>query len=111
MEVGRGFKDAAAAMNLTVRACAILPDHVHLVVDAIDRLVGEIVRRLKAAAIRRLKKSPSWPSRPRVWAEGHWHVYLDDVESVRRAVAYIEENPLKEGKPRQFWSFVTPFDE
>jgi hypothetical protein len=29
---------------------------------------------------------------------------------VRRAILYVEDNPLKEGKPRQRWSFVTPFD-
>ena len=30
-------------------------------------------------------------------------------EDFARAIAYVEQNPLKEGKPRQRWSFITPF--
>jgi hypothetical protein len=43
------------------------------------------------------------------WARGRWKVFLDCVEDVARAILYVEENPMKEGKPRQHWSFVTPF--
>jgi hypothetical protein len=28
---------------------------------------------------------------------------------VARAVRYVEDNPLKEGKRRQRWSFVVPY--
>jgi hypothetical protein len=40
------------------------------------------------------------------FARGEWKVYLDTEEEVRRAIAYVEENPLKEGKRRQRWGFV-----
>lgn len=36
-------------------------------------------------------------------------VYLDTEEAVEDAIRYVEENPLREGKRRQQWSFVTPF--
>ena len=38
-------------------------------------------------------------------------VYSSAPNDIRRAIQYVEENPIKEGKPRQRWSFVTPFDE
>jgi hypothetical protein len=44
------------------------------------------------------------------WADEGWDVYLDSAADVRRAVNYVEDNPGKEGKPRQRWSFVAPFE-
>jgi hypothetical protein len=47
---------------------------------------------------------------PKCFAQGQWSVYLDTVDDVLRAVRYVEENPLKEGKPRQRWGFVSALD-
>jgi hypothetical protein len=44
-----------------------------------------------------------------MWAEHEWKVYLDSEEEIEEAIHYVEENPLKEDKPRQRWAFVTPF--
>jgi hypothetical protein len=33
------------------------------------------------------------------------------VADVKRAILYVEDNPLKEGKPRQHWSFVQLWNE
>jgi len=40
-----------------------------------------------------------------------WKVFLDTLSDVQRAIRYVEENPLREGLPRQWWSFVVPFDQ
>ena len=34
---------------------------------------------------------------------------LDSEVAIEEAIHYVEDNPLKEGKPPQKWSFVTPF--
>ena len=44
-----------------------------------------------------------------MWAVHQWKVYLDDEETVEKAIAYVEANPLEEGRPAQQWPFVTPF--
>jgi hypothetical protein len=36
-------------------------------------------------------------------------VFVDSTEDVVRAIRYVENNPVKEGKRRQRWSFVEPF--
>jgi len=36
-------------------------------------------------------------------------VFLDSEEAIEAAIRYVEENPVREGKRRQNWSFVTPF--
>jgi hypothetical protein len=46
---------------------------------------------------------------PSPWGEHGWKVFLDSDADIRRAIKYVEDNPLKEGKPRQHWSFVTRF--
>ena len=38
------------------------------------------------------------------------HPFLDTIEDIHRAIQYVENNPEKEGKPKQTWSFVTKFD-
>ena len=44
-----------------------------------------------------------------MWAAQQWKVYLDSETAIEEAIHYVESNPEKEGKPRQNWSFVTPF--
>jgi REP element-mobilizing transposase RayT len=116
--VGRGFAASARKGGVTVLACAILPEHVHLVVARHRVKVEWIVNQMKGAATRQLLAEDLHPFDtwrqpdgrvPMCWAAKLWKVYLDSEEAIARAVAYVEANPLKEGKPRQKWSFVTPF--
>jgi REP element-mobilizing transposase RayT len=116
--VGRGFAAWAHKGGVTLLACAILPEHVHLVVARHRCKVEWIVNQMKGAATRQLLEEHLHPFAawrrpdgqvPMCWAAKLWKVYLDSEDDVARAVAYVEENPLKEGKPRQKWSFVTRF--
>jgi hypothetical protein len=36
-------------------------------------------------------------------------VFLDSDEAIDNAIAYVVDNPLKEGKKKQQWSWVTPY--
>ena len=47
---------------------------------------------------------------PSPWARSCWKVFLNTPGEIRRAVRYVEANPVKEGKRRQRWSFVRPFE-
>jgi REP element-mobilizing transposase RayT len=118
--VGRGFARYVERSGLVVWACAILPDHVHLVLARHRLSVDQIVVQLKGDATRRLidegihpfgeiKEKNGRP--PKCFARGEWSVYLDTPEDVVRSIRYVENNPGKEGKPRQTWSFVVPYDE
>jgi REP-associated tyrosine transposase len=112
--VGRGFDAYCQQSTCPVWACAILPNHVHLVTGQLNMDVEQLVIQLKAAATRALIKEELHPFAdmkddrgrvPKCFARGQWKVYLDP-EDVPRAIKYVEDNPLKEGKPRQRWSFV-----
>lgn len=114
--VGTGFANYFARSKCSVWACAILPDHVHLVVSRPGMDAEQLVIQLKGSATESLKEQELHPfggmkdkqgRTPKCFARGEWKVYLDPPD-LPRAVSYVEHNPEKEGKPRQRWSFVVP---
>jgi hypothetical protein len=36
-------------------------------------------------------------------------VFLNDNDRIVEAIQYVKQNPIKEGKPPQCWTFVVPF--
>ena len=116
--VGRGFATKIAISNYTVWACSILPDHTHLVIARHSYKIETIANLLKGAATRELKENDLHPLKefktsnnklPPMWAAQQWKVFLDNETAIDEAINYVESNPEKEAKPRQNWSFVTPF--
>jgi REP element-mobilizing transposase RayT len=115
--VGTGFATAVRKSGLTIWACSILPEHVHLVVARHRYKIEQVCNLLKGEATKQLNADSCHPQAryqacgkpPSMWAEEQWKVYLDSEEAIDNGVRYVEENPEKEGKPRQRWSFVTPF--
>ena len=116
--VGRGFAKARRKSNLTIWACSILPSHMHLVIARHTFKVEYIVGLLKGEATKQLKRESLHPlikhvnshdELPTPWNVRAWKVYLDSEAGIENAVRYVEENPEKEGKPRQSWTFITPF--
>ena len=118
--VGRGFGRFAEKSGLRILACAVMPEHVHVVIARHRYKVEQAVVLLKGEASRVLDEENLHPMAqfPRTkkgrlakcWARGEWKVFLSDVEGIARAVAYVEENPVKEGRPRQEWGFVVPWE-
>jgi REP element-mobilizing transposase RayT len=108
--VALGFAQAIRESHYRTYACAVVPNHVHLVLAAHDRPVRRIIGHLKARATRRLKEAALWPDAARpVWAKYGWCVFLSSRSDVVRTIRYVERNPVREKKPPQRWSFVVPF--
>ncbi len=115
--IGSAFGELARKTGLHVWACAVLPDHVHLVLARHHYHIEQIVNLLKGEATRRLLSdglhpfaalTPQGTRPPKCWQRGQWKVFLDSEADMLRAIRYVEGNPAKEGKPPQRWSFVTP---
>jgi REP element-mobilizing transposase RayT len=111
LAISRGFATAAGEGPYRVYACAILPEHVHLVIGAGPRRIRQIVGHLRSRATHVLRQQQLWDDDRPLWGEHGWNVYLESVAAVERAIRYVYNNPLKEGKKRQNWSFVVPFVE
>jgi REP element-mobilizing transposase RayT len=93
--IGRGFGEYAKRAGLSVLACAILPDHMHLVLAAHRLAPKQLVIQLKGAATQRLidegihpfRKLPTEKGRaPKCFARGEWKVYIDAEDDVRAAI-------------------------
>ena len=116
--VAMAFGTLLTELEIPVWACAVLPDHVHLVVGP-SGIHGDVLsQRLKGRATKALVATGLHPflnemdadgQVPKCWQEKQWPVFKYDPLRVRRAIQYVEDNPLKEGKKRQVWSFVIPY--
>lgn len=109
LAVAHGFAEAAQQGNYRIHACAILPEHVHLIVGRHERHISKISAHLKGRATHALKIEGLWPHDERpVWGRKYWAPFIDTREWLANAIQYVEDNPMKEGLPRQRWSFVVP---
>lgn len=107
--VVRGFADVCAMNNYEVHACAVMADHVHLVIARHPtHKIEPIARRLKAKGTQQLNKENLGFGRS-PWALGEWKVFLDTPRAIRRAIRYVERNPTRAGHKPQTWNFVTPY--
>lgn len=113
--IARGFARAAHESGYVIRACSILPDHIHLVIARISRPIGQVVAHLKARATQQLCAEGIHPFGHLVdrnekvtstWARKYWKVFIDNDRHLDSAIAYVEKNPPKEGKRKQSWNFV-----
>lgn len=118
LAVGNGFKRAIIESGYVVHACSILPQHTHLVIVRCDRRAEQIVAHLKGRATQQLTAVGLHPlarfrqsdgTVPSPWARKSWPVFLESDRHILNAIGYVEENPLRDGKPSQRWSFVTSF--
>jgi len=116
LSIAHGFARVSKSSGYGVHACAILPDHIHLVLGRHRYPVEQVIRRLKQAAGLELKSDGIHPlgyvpgATPPVFARRFWLCFIDSDEYVRSAIAYVEKNPLKEGKKKQVWSFVKAWE-
>ena len=116
--VGAGIETYVTKSKLPVWACAVMPDHVHIVIANTVMSVEQRVIQLKGSATETLcdrlihpfqQDLPPSARPPKCFARGEWKVFLNTDEDVERAIRYVENNPLKEGLPRQFWKFISPW--
>jgi REP element-mobilizing transposase RayT len=116
--IARGFASYVERSGVVIHACSILPTHVHLVIARHSYPIEQIARLLKGAATTELTREGLHPfaafpyrdgSIPTPWARKQWSVFLGDDQGIRRAIGYVENNPIKDRKPAQHWSFVTAF--
>jgi REP element-mobilizing transposase RayT len=109
--VAAAFADAINAQTYTCYACAIMPDHVHLLMrkhrHTAETMVTVLQHASRGALIQAGHRSDSHP----VWTSGHgWRGFLDHPDAVQRTIRYIRNNPVKMHRPEQRWDFVTTYD-
>jgi REP element-mobilizing transposase RayT len=117
--VAVGFANCVRRSRVTIWACAVLPDHVHLVVARHRHGIEVLANLLKGEATRELEREGIHPFRGQVGYKGRvpscfgrkwWIIYKDNDEALENAIRYVEQNPIKAGlRPQSDWSCVTKY--
>lgn len=116
--VARGIAAICPKVQLVIHACAIMPDHVHVVVARHPFDGDQIMACLKRAGTRGMNEAGLHPlhSYPRAsgklpcpWAAGGRKVFLKTAADMVGRIRYVEQNPIRAGFKPQRWSFVVPY--
>lgn len=110
--LAEAFASTIKQQTYTCYACAIMPDHVHLVIRKHRHQAEEMIALLQENSRRNLlavdsnRRSADHP----VWGGPGWKVFLDSQQDIERTIHYVEQNPVKIGRPMQHWEFVKSYD-
>lgn len=109
-EIGAAFAAVIDAERYTCYACAVMPDHVHILIRKHKHAAEEMIDHLQCASRSRLAETRHRPADHPTWGGPGWKVFLDHPDEVRRTITYIERNPLPLRLPKQQWPFVTEYN-
>lgn len=101
---------AMEELGLNCYACAVMPDHVHLVVRKHRLLAEEMIEGIQSLSRKRLVEFGVRDETHPAWTRGGWKVFLDHPDQVQPTIQYVERNPLSMRLPAQNWEFVKPYD-
>lgn len=102
--------ETVGEQRYTVWAFAVLKNHLHLCVRKHRDSAQVMLERIELATANALRKSSEVPDDHPIWADRPYKRFLYTPEDIRRVIAYIERNPIKEGLGPQKWPFVVPYD-
>jgi REP element-mobilizing transposase RayT len=108
--VGAAFAGVVKARGYTCYACAIMPDHVHVLIRKHRDLAEDMFEHLQTASRDNLVQTRRRESNHPTWGGPGWKVFLDTPDDIRRTIKYVEENPKKGRLPPQTNPFVIPYD-
>jgi REP element-mobilizing transposase RayT len=88
-------------------AWVIMPNHVHVMIEQIDRL-GAILHSWKSFTANRINALRG--VRGKVWAREYYDRFIRDAAHFENAVAYIRNNPVKAGlvQNAEDWPWLGP---
>ena len=109
--VAAALGEVVAQQRYTCYACAVMPDHVHILIRKHKHLAEEMIEHLQDASRWKLIEASLRPGDHPVWTgHGGWTVFLDHPDEVERTIPHIRGNPGKIGRPAQRWPFVVEYD-
>jgi REP element-mobilizing transposase RayT len=109
--IAEAFQEVIIEQRYTCYACAIMPDHVHILLRKHKHQAEGMMEALKQASRDRLIATQQRTTDHPTWTGGGgWKVFLEHPDEIRRTIGYIERNPIPLGLPVQSWPFMTEHD-
>ncbi len=87
--------------RLTCYACAILPNHVHLLIRRHRQTPQVTLHRFRTISRELLRTRDLCPQSHLVWTADACTLFKDSLAQMRTCIAYIEGNPAKHRLPAQ----------
>src|SRR5258706_8082704 len=103
--VAEAFRTVIAQERYTCYACSVMPDHVHLLIRKHKHSAEDMIAHLQDASRLRLRAARACKADHPVWGGPGWKVFLDHPDDIRRTIRYVEQNPVKIGRPIQRYPF------
>ena len=108
--IADSFESCLHDSGYTCYACAIMPDHVHVLIRKHKHRAEDMIRNLQEMSRLHLQQIGLRAGHP-VWGGPGWKVFLHHPDDVRRTIRYIQQNPVKAKLPLQHWGFVKEYDD
>lgn len=108
--IANAFDEVIEERGYTCYQCAIMPEHVHLLMRRHRDKAEEMIEHLQQKSRELLNGAGVRSNTHPVWGGPGWKGFLNNREDLYRVERYIRRNPEKDGLPEQCWRFVTPYD-
>jgi len=108
--IADAFAEGIHRHRYTCYACAVMRDHVHLLIRKHRHKAEEMIENLQALSRKRVCAAGFRDGGHPMWARSGWKVFLDRPDAIRRTIGYIKANPGKQRHAVQQWPFVTEYD-
>ena len=109
--IASAIGNAARQFGYTVWALSICSNHAHAVVRTHRDRAEVVWQRFADASRDALRKAGLVAKDHPVWSHRPYKVFLRSAVDVNGRIDYVEDNPLKEGLPRQRWDCVTEYPQ
>jgi REP element-mobilizing transposase RayT len=111
--IAEAFREVIEREGYTCYACAIFRNHAHLVIRIHrDRHDAMLKKLMDASAARlRLRFPNELSAHHPIWNARPYARFCYEPHDTRWRINYVEDNPEKEGLPRQYWDFVQQYDD
>jgi REP element-mobilizing transposase RayT len=107
--IAEAVGSAAKRLGYTLYALAICSNHAHAVVrshrDRADSIWMNLANSAREALCQAALVSADHP----VWSNRPYKVFKYTRDELSDAIKYVQDNPMKEGLPRQHWDFVRSY--
>jgi REP element-mobilizing transposase RayT len=108
--LAESIEETVRSQGYTAWACAVMRNHIHLCVRRHRDDAKVIWEKVALTTAARLRLFATVPAAHSVWSQRPYKVFLYKRDDVRRVIAYIENNPVKDGLAPQSFSFITAYD-
>lgn len=108
--LGIAFAEVVKSRRYTCYGCALMPDHVHLVIRKHRDQAEEMLEHFQTVSRHAILDGQYREATHPVWGGPGWKVFLETREDIERTIRYVEQNPAKAKRAPQTWDFVKPYE-